>query len=1342
MSKREFDIVVEQRIGVVMYGGISLAIYMNGVAQEFLNLVLSTAHDREGNGLLSEQPSLNGDTPDMLTGIQRVYRDMARMISSTDDGTIQTKFVVDILTGTSAGGLNAMYLGKSIAEKVSLKPLQSLWVQEGDISILLNDKASYKGLFGMQQRPARSLLNSRRMYAKLVAAFAQMENQPLFKSDTKGVGLCTELDVYMTATDLQGKASPVYLGALDFTPHVSHENIGKPNSKSGNSGGSEPSRSHEAQFQRFQLEAEHRAVFHFRYESDDYLKSLTGNIHISQKNDFAHDYVPFLAFVGRCTSSIVPAFEPMRLIDTKDVLEKTGLPFSYKPKEWTNLYRQYWRETPLYFPGKSAPDVIAEAQQSFEIRTFGDGGYLDNKPFGYAFKELANRRADVAVRRNVFYVEPHPDDNQKTLDETTNLPDKVQDVLEHAKLALTLPGVQTINERVMAIRDEGEYADRVRRAVDAAKHSADDDIVNRNIASSINLENTVDMLAEVLVEMLGFDPDTAVKPALRHLLYASLEILNDGDSELAQKSEDILKRFDLKRARRKVEWLRVNLERGILRTAYADQTTKKDLADAEKQRSQSKELGREFFHLTNPALVFHKVIQVLDMIRQGDIAPLELEQRGANSEVSKIQVLQNVASGKEEKPKAESLIANLTDAERSLVFGLLELRVSLDELVFVMAAKRSANPSDGGRGVKTKRDVGGIDGARRDRARQVLGGSDGFSRSVVERMTPDDRAVRERRPTIVKRIFDAVESILDLEALNERIRSWAGDDLIAVFEREDNFVFPLLYPAGLGDSYALDITRISPKDAGSLESDESKRVEKLSGVSLAHFGAFFTRSGRIMDIIWGRLNTAEILLNTYLDSTAVDKLLPKAQLSILGESLVEFATEIQIDDLASRARGHISLRRRLENLVGFVVAKSKDVTIGSLGEENYLTKDQTEALARFSREFEGGDTLAGESPDNETMWQISPRATQVLAQILDESIASKPWFKWPQLIFMYAGRILMLLVEATVPQRPFYRAIIYWYQILFTVAAMTFVLSQIGIWPAAGAPSGKLLLVLIVLWMVTAMIRKWLYRMFKIWADATCVITLLVAGLNLLIGFSVFNVKLFSPGDDVHAEAVWLLSALLVLAVVAARVGMWIYDKWNNALGKKPSKPIQWIQSAAKTWLVQAFGKLVAGAVLALYLLVTVTLAGWISVNTWQEKKMAVATSGTPIVSRSESSSDQEREESAKPSARPPVPETGAKPGPTKSKSKPKNTSEYGYKTESLISGSGSEGGSWSDVTTSGTANAGRNAESTNNPERVPDSEKKEMTTPASDSNLRKLNQSVSAAIQRVWKNLFPASKQ
>src|SRR5258708_31733150 len=170
----------EIRFAVVMYGGVSLAIYINGVAQELLNLVRATAPKSddpdEAELLLSETE---------LTGAGSVYRRLGRFLhgdrrkladSEADDATpVKTRFIVDVISGTSAGGINGVFLAKALTQNQTMDGLKRLWLTEGDLDKLLNDKRSISDLIGFKlKKPQESLLNSQRMYRKLLDALDQM----------------------------------------------------------------------------------------------------------------------------------------------------------------------------------------------------------------------------------------------------------------------------------------------------------------------------------------------------------------------------------------------------------------------------------------------------------------------------------------------------------------------------------------------------------------------------------------------------------------------------------------------------------------------------------------------------------------------------------------------------------------------------------------------------------------------------------------------------------------------------------------------------------------------------------------------------------------------------------------------------------------------------------------------------------------------------------------------------------------------------------------------------------------------------------------------------------------
>ena len=134
------DYKQEVRFAVVMYGGVSLAIYINGVAQELLRLVRSTA---------------GGYQAPNVTATERVYRRLSFLLApkSNDSANDQassadqnspppTRFVIDILSGTPAGGINGIFLAKALPNGQDMDKLKELWVSQGDIETLLNDKLS------------------------------------------------------------------------------------------------------------------------------------------------------------------------------------------------------------------------------------------------------------------------------------------------------------------------------------------------------------------------------------------------------------------------------------------------------------------------------------------------------------------------------------------------------------------------------------------------------------------------------------------------------------------------------------------------------------------------------------------------------------------------------------------------------------------------------------------------------------------------------------------------------------------------------------------------------------------------------------------------------------------------------------------------------------------------------------------------------------------------------------------------------------------------------------------------------------------------------------------------
>ena len=208
----------EVRLGIVMYGGVSLAVYENGVAQELFRAV-------KGEG---------------------VYTFIKELIASD--------IVVDIISGTSAGGINGIFLGYALVNNRNFRECARLWREDGDILDLLRKPSDPNTL---------SLLDSRGYYQPhLENAFSGMGEY----NSTGGIeSEIVELDLFITGTNVRGH---IYTEFDDQGHPVDVKN--------------------------------HRQVFLLSFRQ-------------GRKNEFEPGGEPALAKLARITSCFPVAFEPVRL---------------------------------------------------------------------------------------------------------------------------------------------------------------------------------------------------------------------------------------------------------------------------------------------------------------------------------------------------------------------------------------------------------------------------------------------------------------------------------------------------------------------------------------------------------------------------------------------------------------------------------------------------------------------------------------------------------------------------------------------------------------------------------------------------------------------------------------------------------------------------------------------------------------------------------------------------------------------------------------------------------------------------------------------------------------------
>ncbi len=157
----------ETRLGLVVYGGVALAIYMNGVCREFYDAV-------RGRGIY-------------------------KLFKALTDSDI----VVDILSGTSAGGINGVLLSYALANSteagvVDFAHFADIWRTRADIHHLLRQPREGAGAVD-------SLLDGEGYYQEQLEAVFRQQAQPTTAPPDEWRSPPGELDLFVTGTDILGR---------------------------------------------------------------------------------------------------------------------------------------------------------------------------------------------------------------------------------------------------------------------------------------------------------------------------------------------------------------------------------------------------------------------------------------------------------------------------------------------------------------------------------------------------------------------------------------------------------------------------------------------------------------------------------------------------------------------------------------------------------------------------------------------------------------------------------------------------------------------------------------------------------------------------------------------------------------------------------------------------------------------------------------------------------------------------------------------------------------------------------------------------------------------------------
>ena len=1054
----------EVRFAVVMYGGVSLAIYINGVAQELLRMVRATAPANHDTKTALPTPELSGS--------ERVYRKVSYLLSNQDDrrkeqrdgslrkageaeaafqerlrkdkdaparqagesdqdyherlkrwawqrkwlreanqalwqdGTgsaLHTRFIVDIISGTSAGGINGVFLAKALANGQNINELQQLWVDEGDIRLLINDRRSVEPPYDLQTPPA-SLLNSQRMYVKLLNALTGMDKgePPADEADHCKSPYVAELDLFLTTTDIAGIPLPIKLS------------------------------------DRVVYERRYRNVFQFRYDQRE------------GRNDFIVWHNPFLAYASRCTSSFPFAFEPMTLADIDDVLEHYPQyqddEFEKARAKWGERFYQRYTQRPGVRRQNGAQAAGGKQRANkFASRAFGDGGYLDNRPFSYATETLARRTAEVPVLRKLVYIEPSPE-HPECEPEKAGKPNVAENV---AAALFTLPRYETIREDLQRVQDRNrlitrtqrilrqitedddrmrsdkplatdkalldklgrdlfeEERERERRSALPGKLLTDEDwakldmtdirrIKGRPYVAYLRLEIGVvtDNLAALIAAGLGCEPDSDYYQAVRALVRAWRDYKFIAYRRRKKKTPTtqetlnaFLVDFDVTYSLRRLSFLRDRIDHTLRGTRLRLHLEAREELSA----------LRTFINGEHRTLLQFKLALASELaneirnsgITQDDLDDiLNINHHKSGATASSKFADENRNTQQEEEGKARAL---------DLYQRKKELRDKFDAITDKL----------------------------RERYRRIKRQS--------------DYACLNRLTTGCVRLPADLNNTPAVKVRKRLLRYYQN------YDEYDMLILPVQQGTDIGESSLTEITRISPEDATNLINEKEAGCLKLAGTAFGHFGAFMQESWRRNDILWGRLDGAERLIAALLpdEPELAQQLTTEAQVAIIYET-VEKMGDNEMHGLLAESLMRIKAKRPApETLTRFI---DKLVTIKDDADEIILKRIRQNDLRDFYLEHYPKRSRLEPEP----ALRSAARATTVVGQMLDQLSEQYSLNNKPAMWVTRLGKIFWGMVEVAAPGSiagkmfRHWLKLIYLFEVLLIVAGAFLPKSELG----------------------------------------------------------------------------------------------------------------------------------------------------------------------------------------------------------------------------------------------------------------------------------------------------------
>ena len=751
----------EMQLSLVVYGGVSLAIYTHGICQEFYNAV-------RGRGIY-------------------------KLVKALTDADL----VVDVISGSSAGGINGILLGYAIAnsnerEIVDFSAFAKIWRNSGDAIKLLkkpnlfrfplgiNTNSEYEGGAAAQADAMRTTLTHRQ---GLLAALIGGVEHKLPRSTTEWFSATKELDLAIAGTD--------YLGRVD---RIAEEHQQNPGVK------------------------DHRAIFRLKHRQGR-KEPFNPNYKDPALPRTPNDTYQALIKLCQITAGI-PVISPLVEIDLQDrknLVDRQLVTWGKLAKNWT-------------------VDLSARGDKLY----FLDGGLLDNAPLTCLMRASSYRLPNRSSQRKLFYVDPNPEHFNDGIPSS-----KKKSRLEYIfqTVSSAIPIQQSISNDLRTIDEHNHKVRRYQTLIDLAETAVD----SQQLLESSDRTQSQIYLRGRLLDFRDRNLPLLIQADLGSQNSQYSVILDKIDRILASKftnNQDrnhyhkLLDRFES-------QVIDIDVEYSIRQHFYLIDKIAEILAT-----NLRLDLRQQLEHLSQQLSCNIKLLEVVRASLE-----LLLRDRAVNNYFHYL--INQESNDRRLRALVYELIFRLhrflLDGSRFPEFRPNDLAGAKLEAIpahFWEDLPTLASKSDRDRWLSQTK-ISSIFAQFKQRIAELQQSTDLHRLIWTDRQLEYDNGSNQRFPSILTQINLAAKVTIersDNEYTDRLLKQWN------TFEVIDRELYPFEYLTSLNAKEIIHPICISP-DTAQLGIGTGKNTEqKLGGNKLYNIGGFFKKSWRLNDLLWGRLD--------------------------------------------------------------------------------------------------------------------------------------------------------------------------------------------------------------------------------------------------------------------------------------------------------------------------------------------------------------------------------------------------------------------------------------------------------------------------------------------------------